>query len=677
MSRTKKQGRSSIIRKYVFFITPIIAIAMAAISITGYQHTKGEVVQNLEDEMTLLAEKTAASMNGLLVKERALAQGLAKASEHIQQEAYIAENYNQLLIKFVEAYPETAGVGIWFKENAFPGMKKAAPYAYRDGGNIVASDEYTTNDFNIWTSEWYQVGTEDKNGGWTEAYKDPTTNVSMVTISYPIYDRKKGSLFGCVTADVDISSIKKTIESMEIGHEGKAFLISNTGIYLAGVADEKIMVKKAQEENPQVAQVINSILKEKNSGFFEMEKDGKHFFLFYAPVEETSWYIVIRFEEEKIFSSLQSLLNFFIIVAVISVIALILVLFFFTRTVVIRPINKITAQLDDIAQGEGDLTVRIKTASKDEIGKLASSFNVFMEKLQSIISSLSESTSNVDDASQNLTAIATQLSSHAQDTSDRANSVATATEELSSNVSTVAAAMEQSTTNTNMVGSASEEMSATISQIVGNVEEASQISNSAVAQAEKTAEKMEELEQASTAITEITETITDISDKTNLLALNATIEAARAGEAGKGFTVVANEIKELAAQTVDATNDIKGQIEGIQNTSHSSIAAIGEIVTVINKVNEIIGTITTAVSEQSAATQEIATNISQASQGISEINENVNQSAAISGEISADISQVSEAANQFAEGSANLTSHARDLQELSAQLKNIVNTFKI
>ncbi len=675
MSRSKRN--SSIIKKYIFFITPIIAMSMAAISIMGYQYTKEELITNLENQMTLLAEKTATSINSLFIKERALAQSFAKAAENIQKERYTAENYNQLLVKFVETYPETAGMGIWFKENAFPDIKKAAPYAYRDGGSIVASDEYTTNDFNIWTSEWYQIGTADQNGGWTKAYKDAVSGISMVTISYPLYDRAKGSLLGCVTADVDISSIKKTVDSMDVSHGGVPFLISNTGLYLAGVANDKIMVEKAQDRNPEVAQIVNSILKENNSGFFEMKKEGKHFFLFYAPVKEANWYIVIRFEQEKIFSSLQGLLNFFIIITITSIIVLILIIFFFTRTVVIRPIDKITVQLEDIAEGEGDLTVRIKTTSKDEIGKLAFSFNTFMEKLQDIITSLSKNTTNVDDASRDLTIIATKLSSRAQDTSDRANNVATATEELSANVSTVAVAMEQSTTNANMVGSASEEMSATISQIVGNVEEAAQISDSAVQQAEKTVEKMEDLEQATTAITKITETITDISDKTNLLALNATIEAARAGEAGKGFTVVANEIKELAAQTVDATNDIKSQIEGIQKTSHSSITAIGEIVNIINKINNIINTITIAVSEQSATTQEIASNISQASRGLAEINENVNQSAAISGEISSDIAQVSEAANEFAQGSSNLTSHAQALQELSAQLKGIVNTFKI
>ncbi len=222
-------------------------------------------------------------------------------------------------------------------------------------------------------------------------------------------------------------------------------------------------------------------------------------------------------------------------------------------------------------------------AQGDELGELASWFNVFMGKMQSIITQISTNTNQMDDASRELSGIATELASQAERTSLRANNVTTASEVLSSNVITVAAAMEESTTNTSMVASSSEEMSATFSQIAANVEEASIVSGSAVTQAQETAKRMGELEEAAQSISKVTDAITDISDKTNLLALNATIEAARAGEAGKGFAVVATEIKELAAQTIQATENIKNQISGIQNSSRVSISSIDKIVNIIKK----------------------------------------------------------------------------------------------
>ncbi len=131
----------SLIKKYVCFITPIIAITIGIISVFIYVYTKGQLINSLRIEMLLQAEKASANMNQLLVKERALAQSLAKSVEKIQIDTYVAKDYEDLLIRFVDIYPETAGMGIWFSEKTFPEVKKAAPYAFRDGTNIVASDE--------------------------------------------------------------------------------------------------------------------------------------------------------------------------------------------------------------------------------------------------------------------------------------------------------------------------------------------------------------------------------------------------------------------------------------------------------------------------------------------------------------------------------------------------------
>ncbi|PIE89199.1 MAG: chemotaxis protein [Acidobacteria bacterium] len=673
-----KNKRSSLVIKFVFFTVPIIVIAMTAISLTGYRYAKKEIVKNLRSEMSLQAQKTSSTMNGFLLKERAVAQGLAKATENILTETYIAKDYEKLLVLFLGIYPEVAGMGIWFKENAFPGIKKAAPYVYRDGNRIVTSDEYTKNDFNIWTSEWYQVGTASKDGGWTEAYKDEVTGVSMTTVAYPIYDRTLHHLLGCVTVDVDISNLKKAVNDMKISHGGNKFLISNSGVFLAGVSDDKLMKQRAQDDpNIMFAEAINSMLNSTQTGLFEFEKNGSDFCAFYAPLEETSWYIILEFEKERVLASLNNLQYFFLGIGFLSVIVMTMAIYFFTRIVIVRPINGVIARLKDIAQGEGDLTMRLKTKSKDELGELALWFNVFMEKIQSIITKISDNTNRVDGASGDLSDIAAELSFQADKTSDRANNVAKATAELKDSITTVAVAMEQSTANTSMVASASEEMSATISQIVESVEEASQISDAAVNQAEETAKRMEELEQAALTISNVIETITDISEKTNLLALNATIEAVKAGEAGKGFSVVATEIKELSSQTSEATNDIKNQVSEIQQSSNHTISSIDEIVKIINQINKIIHTITIAVEEQAKATQEITANIVQANEGLIEINRNVNQGASISSEISNNISQVSEAAKQATGKSSELKGQSAQLQELSSALKEIVNSFKI
>jgi len=344
---------------------------------------------------------------------------------------------------------------------------------------------------------------------------------------------------------------------------------------------------------------------------------------------------------------------------------------------IVNPVKATIANLKDIAEGEGDLTKRLDASSADEIGEMAKWFNVFIQKLQGIITQIADNASVVDESSKVLSGIAEGLLDNSEKTSQRASNVSTAAEEMSTNLNNVAAAMEQSSTNTNMVASSAEEMSATIDEIAGSAEKARKVSADAVAQADSAAQKMGELSDAANKISKVTETITEISEQTNLLALNATIEAARAGEAGKGFAVVANEIKELAKQTAAATLDIKNLIDNVQSTTKTSSSEIDSISSVITGVNEIVATIATTVEEQTTATREIANNISQASQGIQEVNENVSQSSIVSTEISKDISQVSLASEQISTGSKDVKTNADNLLERAVALKAIVNQFKV
>jgi methyl-accepting chemotaxis protein len=187
---------------------------------------------------------------------------------------------------------------------------------------------------------------------------------------------------------------------------------------------------------------------------------------------------------------------------------------------------------------------------------------------------------------------------------------------------------------------------------------------------------MKELRLSVQEIGKITETITEISAQTNLLALNATIEAARAGSAGKGFSVVANEIKALARQTSDATEDIKSRISGLRTSTAKGMKEIEEIAQVVTEVNAIVSGITASIDEQAKVTREIAGHIMEAATGVTEANQQVSRTSQVSSEITRDIAGVNQISAQMASSSEKLLTDAGEISRVAEQLRGGISSFQ-
>lgn len=360
-----------------------------------------------------------------------------------------------------------------------------------------------------------------------------------------------------------------------------------------------------------------------------------------------------------------------------AVLAVVLVAAVYFARQITLPLADVASGMQEISEGNGDLTKRLPTDSGDEAAELADAFNTLMDKLQAIIGDVIHTAGELGESSREILATATELSKGAQETTGRSSSVAGAAEEMSASMGNMSAASEQMTANVKAVAAAVEEMTATISEIAKNAEQASSVADNASKLVAASNENVGTLGEAACEVGHVIQVIQDIAEQTNLLALNATIEAARAGEAGKGFAVVATEVKELARQTAEATEDIRRRVEAIQSSSKSAVDSIGEISTVIEEVNQVSRTIASAVEEQSITTREIARNVNQTSQAASTVSENVAQSAGASQEISSNLTGVDEAARQTADGAVRTKDAGEKMAGLSAKLEGLVGGFAI
>ena len=371
--------------------------------------------------------------------------------------------------------------------------------------------------------------------------------------------------------------------------------------------------------------------------------------------------------------------NVFMIAIIVMILAIVIsaLLGFLINKSVVNPLIEIVDHAKKIAKGDFSENLPQTILNlKDETGDLARAFQSMVENTKVILIGMSGGIESVASSAAQLSAISTQTSQSVQQISERSSAVAAVANETNANTLSLASGMQQASTNLGSVATATEEMSATIGEIASSSEKARVISNDAANRASTVSDLMQRLDRSAQEIGQVTDTIIDISSQTNLLALNATIEAARAGAAGKGFAVVANEIKELARQTASATEDIRGQIEGVQVSASDAIKDIQSITDVIAEVGEIVNSIATAIEEQSVVTRDLAQNISQASLGVEDANNRVAQSVELTTAATEDIQEFNTYTGELRTGGEQVEMSAHELSQLTVQLKDMVSKFR-
>ncbi|WP_152206498.1 methyl-accepting chemotaxis protein [Marinobacter changyiensis] len=354
-----------------------------------------------------------------------------------------------------------------------------------------------------------------------------------------------------------------------------------------------------------------------------------------------------------------------ITIVTVTVIALLIsaAFFVFFLKLIINSISDIRGQLDNIAQGEGDLTQRIAVEQDDDLGKLAQSFNQVLENLQSMIASIQQLTAELGHGATELSRTAAENSDGVIRQTDSISMVATAINEMQSAIEEVAGNASRASEVTREAEKKGQNGGRIIRQSSEQVQQLS-------AQISKAVDVIRQLSEDSNNITSVLDVIRGIAEQTNLLALNAAIEAARAGEQGRGFAVVADEVRTLAQRTQESTSDIQKMITALQS-------GVSDIVSVMETGSDQASqTEALALSAETEiqAILEAMTNIVDMNTSVASATEEQTQ---VVEEINQNITQINDLAEESANRSKAIDGISDSLEGYSRELENQTGKFKV
>ncbi|MCE1114769.1 methyl-accepting chemotaxis protein [Pseudomonas sp. NMI795_08] len=672
------------------------------------QRTQKQFESVIEQRLAALARTQVSEIQRGLEAPLSIARGLATSNAMLGMQAADGsplmrvdrEHLINQLKRTVEVNPTVLGAYLGWEPNAldhddarYVGSKLAGidsangrflPWWFRNDDGSLGQDQLAdVNDRTVLAtgvraSEYYLCPKESKKACVIDPapYKVGDKMVMLASFVEPIM--VDGQFQGMAGADLSVNFIQDLLNAADrqlYDGAGELALVSSNGRLVAYTRDPAKFGEKASDVlASEEAATLNSLSGEALHYEVNTSKDRIELYLpFKVASTDARWTLLLELPLSTVMADVNQLQKDLaeqrrtdiagMTVVGLGIAALGLLVIWLLAHGIARPLRQMVAMLDDIAQGEGDLTRRLQSDRADELGAIAKGFNTFLVKLQAMISQVVSSVQKVSDSSEHTADIAIRTNQGVHKQMVEIDQVATAVQEMTATAQDVAR-------NATQAAQAASEADRAANQGLEIVRDTSHSISALAGEIGRAVTVVQELARDSENINAILVAIRAIAEQTNLLALNAAIEAARAGEQGRGFAVVADEVRNLAQKTQQATQEIQQMIQQLQQGTRE----------VVKVMEDSQGKTDVSVQQASRAAQSLES-ITQAVSVINDMNTQIasaaEQQSAVAEDINRNVISIGQVAGEVAGGADESSQASAELTKLAEQQRRLINQFRV